>query len=114
MKLQRCQQGIVESPFNFRSFNGQYGDGIYAMKFADRPMQKYYTQNGENTFSFDIPDHLIINVTRKKFDYWTAKEFIFNNPQFKAFIFKHKGINIPTSKQILITDASIITNIQKR
>lgn len=111
MLLQRCQKGDVKTAYDFRIVCGQYGEGIYAMKSGDRAMQKYYTQNGENTYKFEIHDSRIFDLSRRKLDYWGVREFIYNHPFYKAFILKHKGINIPTSKQILITDPSVITNI---
>ena len=116
MKLQRCQHGEVESPYDFRDCNGACGPGIYAMKYGDGPMRKYYSAQGENTFSFEVPDHLVKKIGGKGVTtYWAIRERIFSEQQngFKAFICKHKGINIPTSKQILITDPAIITNITK-
>ena len=117
MKLWRCQHGEVTSPFDFRiDSGGACGPGIYAMKAGDRPMRKYYTAQGENTFEFEVPDHLVKKAQGKGVaTYWAIREFIYreNDNGFKVFVCKHKGINIPTSKQIVITDASIITNIKK-
>jgi hypothetical protein len=111
MLLQRCQKGIVKNCRDFRTFHGQYGNGVYAMKRGDRPMERYYTSNGESVYYFEIKNKYIVNLTRKHLDYWGVQEFIYNNPQYKAFILKHKGIGIPTSQQILITDPTIIENI---
>jgi hypothetical protein len=117
MKLQRCQHGEVSSLYDFRiDTGGACGPGLYAMLFGDRPMQKYYTAQGENTFSFEVPDNLVKKIGGKGVTtYWAIREAIFREQEkgFKVFICKHSGINIPTSKQIVITDPSIITNICK-
>lgn len=117
MKLWRCQHGEVNDAYDFREDSGgACGPGIYAMKAGDRKMQKYYTERGENTFSFDVPDELIKKIGgRGVTTYWAIRERIWLEQQsgFKVFICKHKGINIPTSKQFVITDPSIITNIEK-
>lgn len=115
MLLQRCQHGEVNSPYDFRSMNGACGEGIYAMKFNDRPMQKYYSAQGEQTYTFEVPDHLVKKIGGKGITtYWAIREAIYREYEkgFRVFECKHKGINIPTSKQYLITDANIITNIK--
>jgi hypothetical protein len=117
MRLQRCQFGEVETAYDFTvATSGACGPGIYAMKYGDNPLRKYYSARGENTYSFDVPDSLVkkiggVGVT----SYQAIKERIVMEHEkgFRVFICKHKGINIPTSKQIVITDASIITNIKK-
>lgn len=117
MKLQRCQHGEVNDKWDFRiDTGGACGKGIYAMKFGDNPMRKYYSAQGENTFSFDVPDELVKKIGGKGVTtYWAIREAIYREHEkgFRVFICKHKGINIPTSKQYVITDADIITNIQK-
>lgn len=117
MKLQRCQHGEVTNEWDFREdTGGACGKGIYAMKFGDNPMKKYYSAQGENTYSFDVPDNLVKKIGgRGVTTYWAIREAIYREHEkgFRVFICKHKGINIPTSKQYVITDASIITNIQK-
>jgi hypothetical protein len=58
--LQRCQHGEVSNEWDFREdTGGACGKGIYAMKFGDNPMKKYYSAQGENTYSFDVPDNLV-------------------------------------------------------
>jgi hypothetical protein len=117
MKLQRCQHGEVKDAFDFREdTGGACGPGIYAMFYGDRKMQKYYAARGENTYSFEVPDKLVTKVGGKGVTtYWSIRERIFmlQEKGFKVFICKHHGINIPTSKQIVITDPAIISNIQK-
>jgi hypothetical protein len=117
MKLQRCQHGECIDGFDFRiDTGGACGPGIYAMKYGDGPMRKYYTAQGENTFSFEVPDNLVKKIGgRGVTTYWAIRERIFMEQEkgFKVFVCKHKGINIPTSKQYVITDASIISNVQK-
>ncbi len=111
VKLQRCQEGNVEECWDFYSGTGQHGDGIYAFLYGDKAMTKYYTSRGENLHTFTIPKKYIIDLSNKKWDFWEAKAYIYNNTQYKAFIFKHVGDGIPTSKEVLITDPSIITII---
>ena len=117
MKLQRCQHGEVKDCFDFRfDTGGACGNGIYAMKYADNPMRKYYSAQGENTYSFEVPDNLVKKIGGKGVTtYWAIREAIYREQQngYKVFICKHKGINIPTSKQYVITDETIITNIKK-
>lgn len=117
MKLQRCQHGEATDGFDFRIDNkGACGPGIYAMKYGDNPMRKYYSARGEHTYTFEIDDKYIKKIGGKSVTtYWAIREAIYREQQngFKAFICKHKGINIPTSKQIVITDASIIENVKK-
>lgn len=36
------------------------------------------------------------------------KKIIHDNPEYKVFIFRHKGVGIPTSKEYLITDPNVI------
>ena len=117
MKLQRCQHGEVNSPQDFRiDTGGACGTGIYAMMFGDNPMRKFYSARGETTYSFDVPDELVKKVGGKGITTYLAIRHAierYREEGYKVFICKHKGINIPTSKQIVITDATIITNIQK-
>lgn len=116
MKLWRCQFGEVNSPHEFNSMNGACGEGVYAMLENDKPMRKYYSQRGENTFEFEVPDKYVKEVKGLGLaTYWALRERIYTLREegFKVFICKHKGISIPTSKQILITDVSIITNLKK-
>jgi len=79
-------------------------------------MRKYYSERGENTYEFEVPDEFVkkiggLGVT----SYWAIRERIFmeNEKGFKAFICKHHGIGIPKGKQIVITDQSIIKNVKK-
>jgi hypothetical protein len=117
MKLQRCQHGDAKDGFDFREdTSGACGPGIYAMKFGDYPMRKYYSERGEKTFSFDVPDNLVKRIGgRGVTTYWAIREAIFREKEngFKVFICKHKGINIPTSKQYVIIDASVISNVEE-
>jgi hypothetical protein len=115
MKLQRCQRGEVLDPFDFRiDSNGACGPGLYAMLFGDRPMQRYYSKLGELTYSFEVPDKYIKHLKGIS-TYWVIRETIerYREGGYKVFICKHKGIGIPTSKQVVIIDPSIITNIKK-
>lgn len=108
MKLQRCQLGEVKHPSEFNFGTGQNGDGIYCFKAGNKPMKEYYSKNGETLHTFSIDDKYVKDLSKEKLDFWEAKAFIYNNPQYKAFIFSHKGYGIPTSKEILITDYTII------
>jgi hypothetical protein len=111
MLLQRCQEGLVNSCFDFRIADGQNGKGVYSFFYNDLPMIKYYSKNNETVHTFKIDKKYIKDLSKKNMDYWEIQAFIYNNPQYKAFIFKHKGFNIPTSKEILITDSNIV-NLQ--
>lgn len=118
MKLQRCQFEDAITGNDFRvDTSGACGPGIYAMMFGDKKLQKYYSERGEYTFSFDVPDHLVKKIGGKGITtYQAIKESIQmhkENGIYKVFICKHVGINIPKSKQVVITDASIISNIKK-
>jgi len=106
--LQRGQNGEVNDEWDFNVVNGQHGKGVYSFFNKDQPMIDYYTKNGENLHTFQIPKKYIKNLSDKDWDFWDTKAFIFNNPQYKAFIFNHKGPGIPSSKEVLITDPSII------
>jgi hypothetical protein len=109
LKLQRGQKGEVEDGWDFNFVNGQHGEGIYSFYYGDKPMIDYYTKNGENLHTFSIPKVYVKDLSHKKWDYWDVKKFIWNNPEYKAFVFKHSGPGIPTSKEVLITDPKIIT-----
>lgn len=111
MKLQRCQHNIVNNIYDLNFSNGQHGYGVYCFIYGDNKMKEYYSKNGEKTYSFEIPDSLILDLSKKSLDYWEAKEIIYNNSEYKAFIFTHKGFGVPTSKEILITDVEIISNL---
>lgn len=117
MKLWRCQFGEVSSPNDFRfDSSGACGPGIYAMLAGDSKLRKYYSARGENTYEFEVPDKVVKKIGGRGVPtYWAIRERIFMDQEngFKVFICKHKGIGIPTSKQIIITDADIITNIIK-
>lgn len=110
--LQRGQDGKVEDKWDFRILNGQHGEGIYSFLYGNKKMIDYYTKDGENLHTFKIPKKYLVNLSYKKWDYWDARKYIYNNPQYKAFMFKHSGYDIPTSKEILITDPSIIEIIK--
>jgi hypothetical protein len=108
VQLQRCQAGNVNDVWDFNVVNGQNGEGIYAFFADDKPMKDYYCKNGENIHSFKIEKKYIKNLSNLNLDYWDVKKHIYNNPQYKAFIFKHVGHGIPSSKEVLITDPNII------
>jgi len=116
-KYQRCQFGEVATAKDFGfDKSGACGPGIYAMNYGDNPMRRYYSARGENTFSFEVPDEYVKKIggrgvttylaIKDSIELWQAKGF-------KVFICKHVGIGIPKSKQIVITDPSIISNIKK-
>jgi len=112
LNLQRCQAGEINDVWDFRIVNGQHGEGIYAFLAGDKAMENYYCNNGENLHSFKIEKKYVADWSKiphtNKLDYWDIKKFIYDNPQYKAFIFKHEGHGIPTSKEVLITDPNII------
>ncbi len=108
VQLQRCQAGNVNDVWDFNVVNGQNGEGIYAFFADDKPMKDYYCKNDENIHSFKIEKKYIKNLSNLNLDYWDVKKYIYNNPQYKAFIFKHVGHGIPSSKEVLITDPNII------
>ena len=112
LKLQRCQKGNVDDCLDLRTFNGQHGKGVYAFLYGDKAMIDYYTSNGETVHTFKIPSKYVKDLSKTNYDYLDAKKYIYNNPQYKAFIFKHIGHGIPTSKEVLITDPSIIEIIK--
>lgn len=109
LKLQRGQFGNVEEGWDFNFGNGQHGEGVYAFLYNDKAMTEYYTSKGEKLHTFIIPKKYVIDLSNKKWDFWDAKTFMYNNTQYKAFIFRHVGDGIPSSKEVLITDPSIIT-----
>lgn len=113
LKLQRGQIGDVDEPWDFNYGTGQHGEGVYAFRYGDKPMINYYTSRGENLHTFQIPKKYVVDLSNKKYDFWEAKTFIYNNPQYKAFIFKHNGHGIPSSKEVLITDPNIIEIIKR-
>jgi hypothetical protein len=118
MKLWRCQFGEANSPDDFRiDESGACGTGIYAMKAGDKKLRKYYSERGENTYEFEVPDHLVKKIGGVGKTYYQAiKEAIEmerEKGQYKVFICKHEGINIPKSKQIVIIDRSVIRDIKK-
>jgi hypothetical protein len=118
MKLQRCQFDDAKTPDDFRSGPGACGDGIYAMMFGDKKLQKYYSARGEQTFSFEVPDNVVkkiggIGVTSYQAIKERVKLISEDESNYSVFICKHGGINVPAGKQIIITDRSVITNIQK-
>lgn len=113
IKLQRAQFGNVANVWDFNIVNGQHGQGIYAFKYGIKPMIDYYTKNGENLYTFRIPKKYLIDLSNKNWDYWELKAFIYSNPQYKAFMLKHRGHGLPTSQEILITDPDIIELIIK-
>lgn len=118
MKLWRCQFGEATTADDFREdTSGACGLGIYAMLAGDKKLRKYYSERGEFTYEFDVPDHLVKKIGGVGRTYYQAiKEAIAMEVErgaFKVFICKHEGINIPKSKQVVITDRSVITNIQK-
>ena len=108
IKLQRGQFGDVDDVWDFNVVNGQHGEGIYAFKYGDKPMIDYYTKEGETLHTFQIPKKYFVDLSNKNWDFWDAKEYMYNNPQYKAFMFRHSGSGVPTSKEILITDPNII------
>lgn len=113
MILQRCQLNKVDSNYDFNNVNGQHGQGIYFFRADDKPMADYYSKNGETLHTVEVEDKYIKDLSYKNWDFWEAKAFIYNNPQYKAFIFKHKGHGIPTSKEILVTDVEAIEILTK-
>lgn len=115
MKFWRAQKQPAKDGTDFNWFNnGAVGDGIYAMPAGANNMRKYYTQNGEKIYEFEIEDRYVKEVKGLGLaTYWAIRERIYalREEGYKAFIVKHKGIGIPTGKQILIVDPEIIKNI---
>lgn len=115
MLLWRCQFGKVVTPYDFGwDDTGACGPGVYAMLAGDKKLKKYYSARGEITYQFEVPDKYVKKIGGKGCTLYQAiKERIVMEQErgFKVFICKHKGINIPESKQIVITDKSIITNL---
>ena len=117
MKLQRCQFKEAQDGSDFTFCNGACGPGIYAMKFGDKPMLRYYSKRGEKTFSFEVDDKYIKKIGGKGVTtYWAIREAIEREKLngFKVFECKHVGIGIPKSKQYVITDVSIIENVEEK
>lgn len=116
MKLQRCQHGEAKTPEDFRcDTGGACGPGIYAMHYGDNPMRKFYSARGEATYSFEVPDRYVKKIGGRGVTTYQAIRDAIERERaqgFKVFICKHRGINIPNSKQIVITDALIISNIE--
>lgn len=108
VNLQRCQIGDVNDIWDFNIVNGQHGEGIYAYKAGDSAMKSYYSKNGENAHSFKVLKKYVLDISDKNYDYWEAKKIIHDNPEYKVFIFRHKGVGIPTSKEYLIADPNVI------
>lgn len=117
MKLQRCQFENATTGQDFRPDpSGVCGKGVYAMFFGDKKLRKYYSERGEKTFSFDVPDHLVKKVGGRGYTHFSSiRDRIeeLHAQGYRVFICKHGGINVPVSKQVLITDQSIITNVQE-
>lgn len=115
MLLWRCQFGKIVTPTDFGWDNsGACGPGVYAMLAGDKKLKKYYSARGEITYQFEVPDEYVkkiggLGVT----SYQAIKERIVMEQEkgFKVFICKHVGINIPKSKQVVITDPGIIKNL---
>ena len=108
LNLQRGQVGEVHDGWDFHFGTGQHGEGIYAFLAGDKPMVDYYSSKGEMIHNFKIPKKYVKDLSNKNWDFWEAKAFIYNNPQYKVFIFRHVGSGIPSSKEVLVTDPSII------
>ena len=108
IKLQRCQSGEVNDVWDFNVVNGQNGEGIYCFLYGDIPMKNNYCRNGENLHTFKIDKKYLKDLSKLRLDYWEVKAFIYNHPEYKAFIFKHNGSGIPSSREVLITDPEII------
>ena len=106
--LQRMQSGEVSTVHDFTIADGQHGEGIYCFFRNDRRMIDYYTKNDNQLHTFSIERKWIADFSKMNLDYWQAKKIIYNNPKVKAFIFKHRGKGIPTSKEVVITNPSII------
>ncbi len=70
LKLQRCQKGNVDDCWDFRVFNGQHGEGVYAFLYGDKAMTKYYTSNDETIHTFQIPKKYVKNLSGYKWDYY--------------------------------------------
>ena len=108
LKLQRGQHGKVSDKWEFNSVTGQHGPGVYCFLFGNKAMTKYYTQAGENLHSFRVPKKYVKSLTKKPWSFWEARTYMSNNPQYKAFVFRHNGPGIPTAYEVVITDQSII------
>lgn len=112
MLLWRCQRGEVKTPEDFNiDDSGACGKGIYAMPAGKKKMQMYYSERGENTYQFEIDDKYIKKLTAR-LAYFQIKQIVNETTTPTAYLCRHKGINIPEGKQIVITDPSIIKNIQ--
>jgi hypothetical protein len=113
--------------------SGKSGIGFYAYFANSSAMRKYY--NNGHIMAFNVNEDLIIDLTTKN-NYTHAKAYlenilqkkisktVFQNsgilltsfiqkfyPNAKGYINFHFGYGLPTSKEILIFDTSIIQNI---
>lgn len=105
--------------------SGEAGQGIYAYQ-SNKALREYYTKKGEK-LNFITPktDAKIIDLTtpeskkaiigigQKKGwgtnsqnyhkELWAIKEYLYNK-NYDAYILPHKGVGIPTGKQLVITN----------
>ncbi len=116
--LQRGQhrRSVSDDPnmidgWDFNVMVGQHGEGVYCFLAGDRKMADYYTKNGETLYTFKVDKKYVQDLSNKDYDFWDAKQAMYNS-KYKVFIFKHKGVGIPTSKEVLITDPSIILDVK--
>ncbi len=132
--LERGQLGEVNDYWDFNSGMGQAGNGIY-FYIPNPQMRKYYSKENENIYRVKLKDEAnIIDLTKEKeqlIDFINKDKKIANTSNYQTFawdimaymnkihpdahgyIIQHKGIGIPTGKQVILTKPEVIKEIVK-
>ena len=121
--------GKIESAY------GEGGEGVYAYPSRNISMRSYYSQKGEDIHLIrPRPDTIILDLTTrsakddivaigKKNGYrtnvsnyykeiWAIKEYLYDK-DYDAYLLPHKGHNIPSGVQLIITNINKFDIVSK-
>lgn len=115
--------------------SGEGGEGVYAYPSQNRSMKEYYSKKGEDIHLIrPHPDTIILDLTTKSArdniiaigkkngyrtnvsnyhkELWAIKEYLYNK-NYDAYLLPHKGYDIPSGTQLIITNINKFDIISK-
>ena len=122
--------GRIESSY------GEGGEGVYAYPSQNSSMREYYSKNGVDIHLIrPHPDTIILDLTTKSArddiiaigkkngwltnasnyhkELWAIKEYLYNK-NYDAYLLPHKGYDIPSGVQLIITNINKFDIISKK
>ncbi len=109
MIIERYNKVFVFNIYDIGICDGQHGIGAYFYPQNSPAMRRYYSRENKYRVIAEIDDSLVFDASQEDYDYWRARQLMYDNPDKKAFIFKHIGHGIPNGLEIVITEIQKLT-----